>query len=57
MLLHCSLNVYSSYGKIKMLVELVLSGPNDDDDFEVEFLKRFKKLGNGFVFPDRDVCL
>jgi len=40
-----------------MLVELVLSGPNDDDDFEVEFLKRFKKLGNGFVFPDRDVCL
>jgi len=40
-----------------MLVELVLRGPNDDDDFEVKFLKRFNKLGNGFVYPDREVCL
>jgi len=41
-----------------MLVELVLRGPDDDgDDFEVKFLKRFNKLGNGFVFPDREVCL
>jgi len=44
-----------------MFVELVLWGPVDDDDdddnFEVKFLKRFHKLGNGFVFPDREVCL
>jgi len=39
-----------------MVVELVLRGP-DDDDFEIKFLKRFNKLGNGFVCPDREVCL
>ena len=54
---YCIVNVYSNYGKFKMLVELVLRGPDDDDDFEVKFLKRFNKLGNGFVFPDREVCL
>jgi len=40
-----------------MIVELVLREPNDDDDFEVKFLKRFNKLGKGFVFPDRVVCI
>jgi len=40
-----------------MLMELALRGPNDDDDFEVKFLKRFNKLGNGSVYPDRKVCL
>jgi len=54
---YCIAHVYSSYEKFKMLVELVLRGPNDDDDFEVKFLKRFNKLGNGFVYPDREVCL
>jgi len=38
-----------------MLVELVLRGP--DDDVEVKLLKRFNKPGNGFVSPDREVCL
>jgi len=52
----CIVNVYSNYGNFKMLVELVLRRP-DDGDFEVKFLKRFDKLGNGFVFPDREVCL
>jgi len=47
----------NSHGNFKMLVELVLRGPNDDDDFEVKFLKRFYKLGKGFVFPVREVCL
>jgi len=32
-------------------------GPDDADDFEVKFLKRFNRLGNGFVFPDREVFL
>ena len=40
-----------------MLVELVLRVPDDDDDFEVKFLKVFNKLGKGFVFPERGVCL
>jgi len=40
-----------------MFVKLVLRGPDDDDDFEVKFLKRFNKLGNCFVFPDREVFL
>jgi len=39
-----------------MLVELVLRGPDDDNDFEVKFFKRFNKRGKGFVFPDREVC-
>ena len=54
---YCIVHVYSSYRKFKMLVALVLRGPNDDDDFEVKFLKRFNELGNGFVYPDREVCL
>jgi len=54
---YCIVNAYSNYGKFKMLLELVIRGPDDDDDFEVKFLKRFNKLGNGFVFPDREVCL
>jgi len=37
-----------------MLVELVLRKLNDNDGFEVQFLKRFNKLGNGFVCPDRE---
>jgi len=40
-----------------MLLEMVLRGPDDDDDFEIKFLKRFNKLGNGFVFPDRSLSL
>jgi len=49
-----------------MFVELELRGPvgdddddddDDDDNFEAKFLKRFHKVGNGFVFPDREVCL
>ena len=33
---YCIVNVYSNYGNFKMLVELVLRGPDDDDgDFEV----------------------
>jgi len=39
-----------------MLVKLVLRGP-DDDDFDVKLLNRFNKLGNGFVYSDREVCL
>jgi len=39
-----------------MLVEFVLGGP-DDNDFELKFLKRINKLGNGFVFSNREVCL
>jgi len=54
---YCIVHVYSNYGKLKMLVELVLRGPDDDDGFEVKCLKRFNKLGNGFVYPDREVCL
>ena len=54
---YCIGKVYSNYGKLKMLVELVLRVPDGDDDFEVKFLKGFNKLGNGFVFPEREVCL
>jgi len=52
---YCIVDVYSNYGTFKMLVELVLRGP--DDDVEVKLLKRFNKPGNGFVSPDREVCL
>jgi len=53
----CIVNVYSAYGKFKMLVELVLRGTGDDDDFGVKFLKIFNKRGKGFVFSDREVSL
>ena len=45
--------VYSSDGKFKMLVELVLTGSDYGGDFEAKFLKRFNKSRNGFVFPDK----
>jgi len=59
---YCIVDAYSNYGKFKMFVELELRGPvgdddEDDDNFEAKFLKRFHKVGNGFVFPDREVCL
>jgi len=41
---YCIASVYSNYGKFKMLIELVLRGPDDDGDFEVKFLKRFNKI-------------
>ena len=37
----------------KMLVELVLRGPDNDGDFEVEVLKRLE-IRNIFVFPHRE---
>ena len=41
---YCIVSVYSNYRELKMLIELVLRGPDDDGDFEVKFLKRFNKI-------------
>ena len=31
---------------------MLQNGPNDDGDFEVNFMKRSNKIKNGFVFPE-----
>ena len=51
---YCTIKVYSSDGKFKLIVEVVLRGPGDYGDFEVNFLKRSNNIRNEFVFPDRD---
>ena len=46
--------VVTSDEKSKILIELVLRGPDDDSDFKVTFLERSNKIRNGFVFPDTE---
>jgi len=38
------IKVYSSDGKFKMILKLVVSGPDDDGVFKVKILKRSNKI-------------
>jgi len=41
---YCIIKVYSSDGKFKMILELVVSGPDEDGVFKVKILKRSNKI-------------
>jgi len=47
---YCIMKVYSSDGKLKMILELVVSGPDDDGVFKVKSLKDQKKF-------ETDLCI
>ena len=38
----------------KNFITQIISGPNEDNDYEVKFLKRSSKVKDYFVFPEKD---
>jgi len=44
--------VYNSAANCRNFVAQIVSGPDEDNDYEVKFLKRSTKVKNAFVFPD-----
>jgi len=55
LLLHCK--CLFQLWKVQNACRIGAKIPDDGDDFEVKFMKIFNRLGNGFVFPDKEVCL
>ena len=47
-----SANVHTAAGKCKEFIGKLISGPDEDRDFKISFLKRSKNILNGFVFPE-----
>ena len=45
-------NVHTVAGKCEKFIGKLISGPDEDQDFEISFLERSKKIKNGFVFPE-----
>ena len=43
-------NVHTAAGKCEKFIGKLISGPEEDQDFEISFLERSKKIKNGFVF-------
>ena len=48
--------VQTAAGRSKKFVGKLVSGQDEDDDFEISFLERSKKIKNGFVFPKEDLA-
>ena len=47
-------DVHTVGGKTKKFVGKLLSGPDEEEDFEISFLQRSNKIKNGFVFPEQE---
>ena len=49
-------NVRTAAGKCKKFIGKLVSGPDEDEDedFEISFLERSRKIKNGFVFPEME---
>ena len=52
--LYVIVKVFSVVGSFRQFVRLLLNGPNDEDDCEIEILKRSKQINHSCVFPDVD---
>ena len=46
--------MFSVVGSFKHFVGLLLNGPDDENDYEIEILKRSKQINHGFIYPDVD---
>ena len=46
--------VHTAAGRSKKFVGKLVSGQDENDDFEISFLERSKKIKNGFVFPEEE---
>ena len=47
-------NVHTAAKKCKKFIGKLVSGPDEDEDFEISFLERSRKIKNGFVFPEME---
>ena len=47
-------NVHTAAGKCKKFIAKLVSGPDEDEDFQISFLKRSRKIKNGFVFQEME---
>ena len=47
-------NVHTAAGNCKKFIGKLVSGPDEDEDFEISFLERSRKIKNGFVFPEME---
>ena len=52
--LYVIVKVFSVVGSFKHFIGLLLSGPDDEDDYEIEILKQCKQINHDFVFADVD---
>ena len=52
--LYVIVKLFSVVGSFWRFVGLLLNGPDDKDDYEIEILKRFKQINRDLVFPDVD---
>ena len=46
--------VHTAAGNCKKFIGKLVSGPDEDEDFEISFLERSRKIKNGFVFPEME---
>ena len=51
--LYVIVKVFSEIGSFRHFVRLLLNGPDDEDDYEIE-KNGSKQINHGFVFPDID---
>ena len=49
-------NVHTAAGKCKKFIGKLVSGSDEDEDFEISFLERSRKIKNGFVFEMEDLA-
>ena len=47
-------NVHTAAGNCKKFIGKLVSVPDEDEDFEISFLERSRKIKNGFVFPEME---
>ena len=52
--LYVIVKVFFVVGSFRHNIGLLLIGPDDKDDYEIEILKRSKQINHDFVFPDVD---
>ena len=46
--------MHTAAGKCKKFIRKLVSGRDEDEDFEISFLERSRKIKNGFVFPEME---
>ena len=46
--------MHTAAGNCKKFIGKLVGGPNEDEDFEISFLERLRKIKNGFVFPEME---
>ena len=45
--------VFSAEGKHKNFIGKICNGPDEDGDYEINFMKQSEKIKHGFQFPEK----